>query len=159
MDSPAENARPAVFREFPCKLSGIEIQERGEELARLEGDLVQQELEKKEDASTYNMRIKVLRAQIEHTAKQVRDGQEMRDVEIRELLVPENQTVITHRVDTGEHIGQRDMTEDEQQRSLFPRGLSDVTGDTASAGGPAGGDISDDKGPVGQADAGGQTFD
>ncbi len=159
MDQSAENARPAVFRELPCKLTASEVQAFGEKLAAYVGRLEQIETEKKVDADIHAVKIKGVKPVIERLAKIVRDRQEFRSIEIRELVVPETRTVITHRVDTGENIGERDMTEDEQQRSLFPRGLSDVTGDLATAGGPAGGDISDDKGPVGQAGAGGQTFD
>lgn len=124
---PVADTRAKVYRELPCKLLGVEVEERGVHLAQLEGELIQQELEKKEDAATYNGRIKILRGQIAHTAKQVREGQELRQVEVRELIVPSTGMVATQRADTGEVLSQRAMTEAERQRGLFGRGLADVS--------------------------------
>jgi hypothetical protein len=134
-ETPVHDSKPKVYRELPCELSAAEIAAKADELAQAVGVIEAVEAAKKEDAAYHNTRIKAKSAVAERLAKQVRDRQEMRSVEVRELLVPGAGEVHTFRADTGAVIGERPMTEHEKQRSLFPTEMEVAVG-AAPAGDP-----------------------
>lgn len=68
---------------------------------------------------------KEMRDELETTAlclaRIVRDGKEDRPVECAEVAIPDAGVVRIVRLDSGEAVGQRTMSESERQQSLFPR--------------------------------------
>jgi len=114
-----DGAKPAVYRELPVNLTGSELQEAGEQLAANIGALERIEQARKEDNDFHNAKAKAVKPVIERLARIVRERQELREIEIRELVVLGTKTVRTIRVDTGEELSTRPMTDAENQRSLF----------------------------------------
>jgi hypothetical protein len=111
--------KPKEYRELPCKLSDDELRQRGDALATLQGELETIAEVRKASNASLNARAKATTAQMERLGKQVRERQELRSVEVRETLIAEMGQATTTRVDTGEEVGHRAMTEDEKQGSLF----------------------------------------
>jgi hypothetical protein len=133
-DNPVAEARPKVYRDLPCQLVRSELIERGEQLALLQGEIESVEAAKKEDNAMWNAKTKAARARMEKLGKEIREKQEIREVEVRETLHADIGKALTIRVDTGENIRERAMTEDEKQRSLFERGPVDADGGESMAG-------------------------
>ncbi len=114
-----DGAKPAQFLELPVKLTEVELADCSYRLAENIGALESIETERKADNDHWNAKAKAVKPVIERLAKMVRERQELRQVEVRELLDGPAKTAKTIRVDTGEVIRTREMTEAERQRSLF----------------------------------------
>jgi hypothetical protein len=115
-------------------LSDSELRERGDSLAVFQGHIEAYEGNKKADAEHWNTKIKSERASMERVAKQIRDRQAIRAVEVRELVTPESGEVALTRTDTGVVLSIRRWTDEERQRSMFPVELAAIGAAVAASG-------------------------
>ena len=114
-----------------CKLTTEEITARGEELAALLGDRNKVELEKKAAADRFKQQLSELASRSEEIATEIREKAEWRDVKITAERLDDKMAVI--RMDTGEVIWQRPLTNDERQVQTVPS--VDGQGDLRATGG------------------------
>lgn len=142
-------AKASVYRELPCQLDEAELRQRGEQLAVYQGQAEATARQKKEDAKYHSDKLKFVQAKMELVAKELRDRQEIRSVEVVETIETSSKMMLLCRIDTGEEIGRRPMTELELQRTLFPVEQTPLDAAAVSAmghalktdpDGPAGGD-------------------
>ncbi len=105
-------------RLLPCVLSDAEIQARGEELA--EAELARQRLvaEKKAAAEAFKGPIAEQVDLISKLSKEISEEVEMRDVEVSHRPDFENGVVDVVRMDTGEVVESRAMTDEDRQITM-----------------------------------------
>lgn len=101
-------------------LTDTEIAERSKAMSKLVINKRQIKAKAKSEAEGYAAQIKLLEQQIDSEASIIEDGKEFRNVDCLERISPEapNEVEII-RLDTGEVIATRPMTEEERQQSLF----------------------------------------
>ena len=172
-ENPVEGTKKAEFRELPVPLTIAEVAECADSLAINQGQIDQIELEKAEDSAHHNRRLKSIRGSMVHTAKQIRDRQRIESVEVGWSSELGTKMMILCRLDTGEELSRREMTEAERQRSLFHVEPTIGVGDPSRLGGDdptktavgQGGSYADDPpipeggGPIEDSiDAGGEPF-
>ena len=111
--------RPRETRLLVCDLTEDEISERAKQLAVSKGEMEQHQLHAKEIKADLKKKGEQLRAQISQLARACREGKEEREI-VCELLYDEDElTVDVVRVDTGQVVSSRPMTDDERQ-TLIP---------------------------------------
>lgn len=113
-------------RQLYVPLTPEEVTLRSQELATAERLLGEAEAEENTRAEEWKARKKALetetadrRARLSIVGRVVREKRELRAVEIVESPNHATKTVDTVRMDTGEIVETRGMTESEMQRSLF----------------------------------------
>jgi len=99
-------------------LTEKEIRESAEKLAKLIADISDKEAEKKEIASRFKADVERMQNDASGFAAMVRNKYEYRSVECREDRDHKEAEIFTIRLDTGEEIRRRKMTETEKQESL-----------------------------------------
>jgi len=104
---------------LPVALTAAELEERASELAKIIDERAQYESELKEISSNQRARIKTAAAKIERLGRIVRERKEMREVEVQEARDKKARTITTIRLDTGEPVGTRPMTDEDAQGALF----------------------------------------
>jgi len=116
---------------LPCELTDDEWVARSRDLASLEAILADAEAAEVEAADEYKARKKRLaaetqtkRANVARLAQIVRTRSEERNVEVKTETDFEASRVQTVRVDTGEVVSTRPMTETDRQREMFKDGVA-----------------------------------
>ena len=97
-----------------------EIQERGDRLARITGELGDLEEQKRAAAKAIGLEIADLQAECRHCAREIRSRRESVEVAVYDERNEPELEIVTVRRDTGEIIRRRPMTQQEKQRTLFP---------------------------------------
>jgi hypothetical protein len=109
-----------------CEFTPEELQAKAQELAQATIELHDEEEEKATVSKEYRERIKELRARQNAIAKTVKVRGEMRLVEcIVRMNQPEMLQKTTIRLDTGEVVKTKPMTEEERQQELFEERLEE----------------------------------
>jgi len=103
---------------LPVKLTSAESALYGNCLANLALELVALEETKREFAKDIGDQIKEKRKHLESKARVVRSGLEERYVEVRDEFRHETNEVDVVRMDTGEVVATRPMTEEDRQQPL-----------------------------------------
>jgi hypothetical protein len=107
-----------IFQEtLRCALSKGEVASRATELAIVQKQIEDNELEAKATADSYKQKRKVLELERRSLAREVREESTFRPVECVQRF--ENGLIETVRTDTGETIATRIATESEKQTELF----------------------------------------
>lgn len=101
------------MQRLDCKLTDEEIAKTAREMAALELEIEQTEGHKKAAVKQYSDELKEMRARARELARGVREGVIKRDVEVRDEV--HNLNMVTVRLDTGETIDSRPMTDAERQ--------------------------------------------
>lgn len=107
-----------MSRFLPCKLTEVEIRERGVALAKLTQDIKATEDRHASVKSQLKSELGVLQAQQAKIAGCVSRGEESRDVRVEIVYDYSDLSVTEYRTDTGERINSRTMTEEERQIPL-----------------------------------------
>ena len=108
-----------MFRRLPCKLTALEIKERGSRLAALTLKIEKVESEKSESSKEFGREIKRLSEEATEVSTQIDSGTEFREVKIDVTHDYDNLEVLMTRGDTGEVIERRPMTDTEKNTELF----------------------------------------
>ena len=105
-------------RELPCELTDVELLTHSKDLAKLNQDLVEKETRKKEVASDYAAQLSAITSTIQVESRKVATGIEYRFVECQ--WVPNFTEDINElfRLDTGEIIETRAITQQDRQAEL-----------------------------------------
>lgn len=105
---------------LPVRLTTDELLLRSDELAKTIRERDEAERAMKSAQATAKRKIDLLELDITRLAEVVRDRQENRPVEAREIKNWDRLTMDTIRLDTGEIVGSRSMSPSERNASLFP---------------------------------------
>ena len=105
---------------LPVRLTTDELLLRSDELAKTIRERDETERAMKSAQATAKRKIDSLELDITRLAEVVRDRQENRPVEVREIKNWDRLTMDTIRLDTGEVVGSRSMSRSERNASLFP---------------------------------------
>ncbi len=119
-------------RELKVVLKPEEVAERADRAAQLLADRDHEEAELKAHASHVKSRIATMESEMRHLSGEVRTKCTYREVQCERRFLYDTGTVQEVRLDTGEVLNERPMTDREKQRDL-PFG-----------GGSGSGDIDDD---------------
>lgn len=103
---------------LPCKLTAPEREAKTAELVRLEQDRSAQEAAKKAKVAEMNAQLKQVRAQIDERVKELDEGAEVREVQVRADYDYEAKRVSYVRTDTDEVISSREMDQFDLQERL-----------------------------------------
>lgn len=109
-------------RFLPVVLTDEERADRAMTLARTISDVNEREAEAKQVAKASKDEVDRLRREVNWLSSIVVSGTEGREVECHWARDDERSLMILIRVDTGEKVDSRAMTDRERQRGLFPRG-------------------------------------
>lgn len=109
------------FRTLPCPLSDAEVAERAHTMAKLVAEEQAVEVQKKAAADEFKERLEHIGGNIRRLARQVRERSEDRAIEVDFQHDDVRFAVDTIRLDTGEIIGSRPMTEDEKKEAIQGR--------------------------------------
>lgn len=113
------NEREIKKEYLKCVLSAEELLEYGNSLARLHSECSELKEQAKSVASDFKAKIDAATSQGGIFARAISNGFEYRDVECEVDRDFEAKKVWTTRLDTGEIIKSRDMTQEELQVHLF----------------------------------------
>jgi hypothetical protein len=105
---------------LPVKLNDDELLVRSEELGQKVKETKDAQAAAKSVAGGWKTKIDMLAGEVTRLARVCREKEEARPVETREVMNHERRTVDVCRIDTGEIIRFRSMTERELVRPLFP---------------------------------------
>lgn len=119
-----------------CILTQDERNTLGDDLAQQYIDIQQLEEQKKSATSNFKAKIDAATADASQKARVLKDGYEMRDVEVETRYDASIGLAIIVRKDTGEIIKQRPLTQEERQQELEledrqPVAPPDTSGPTA----------------------------
>jgi hypothetical protein len=109
----------SFVREFKVALKREEVEERADRVAHLVSQRDLREDEIKEDMKRQKSALATIDNEIRSLSTQVRDKTAYRDVPCERRYIYEQKTVKEIRLDTGETVFERAMTEAELQRELF----------------------------------------
>lgn len=107
-----------IKRPLRCPLTPAEKEAKADALAGLIDERKNLENEKKAKVKMYSDLIKGKGTRIEELAEDVRTGEEMRQVDCKEVLDFRRSKVDTIRIDTDKKVDERPMTEREKQVDL-----------------------------------------
>lgn len=105
-------------RKLPCKLTDLELAAKSDEMAERVTDLRVEQDKKKEANSKANAAIKALEVDILNLAREITAKVELRDVEVKEMPNWNDRTMETVRMDSGDMISRRLLTQEEMQGHL-----------------------------------------
>lgn len=105
-------------RLLSCRLTNEELIARGQSLAEAIENISTEEAQQESLKREMKARLAGLEAQRSHLASVVSRRAEMREVSVEVALFEDAGVVHTIRMDTGEVVHSRPMTDDERQRSL-----------------------------------------
>lgn len=108
----------ATKETLPCELTEYEVAERAKTLAELHAKQDKLEVEKKAVVDDFKGKLDHVERDMKILARQVRDRSEHRDVEVDERLDDIRFVIETFRLDTGEIIRSRPMTQDEKTEAM-----------------------------------------
>lgn len=114
-----ESKREIKKEYLKCVLSHNELLEYGNGLARLHAEANELKEQAKSVASDFKAKIDAAGSEAGIFARAIQNGFEYRDVECEVDRDFETKKVYTTRLDTGEIIKSRDMTQEEMQGRLF----------------------------------------
>ena len=110
-----------IYREIlPCVLTPEQTNARGEEAAKIQGDIERAQEAKKESAADFNSTLEGLATKRAKLCQEIRERREFREVE---TIIRRNETermMETVRTDTGETVRSRPMDRHELQLELLP---------------------------------------
>lgn len=106
------------FESLACELTVDEVAGKSAELAALHGDVERMEADLETERKTRGARIKTAVVRQGMLARQCRERREYRDVEVTDVADFDEKVMATVRIDTGEPIRQRPLSEAELQRPL-----------------------------------------
>lgn len=101
-----------------CKLTPEDRERKSADLVRLELEESAKKAEKKALVSGVNSELKLLRADIDKLAKELSEGEEIREVPVETVFDYEAKRVDYKRRDTGQVISSRDMDSHDLQGTL-----------------------------------------
>lgn len=104
---------------LPCDLTPDEVRHRGEQLAEVESDLELLELDRKDAMDGFKTSKKESERRRDELVEQIRGRSESRDVRVKDQLDSNQQEMVTVRLDTGEEVRRRPLTDHERQRGFF----------------------------------------
>jgi len=107
-----------ITKNLACKLTDTELKEFGRKLATKCEDIASEESRQKDQKSEMKARLDGMEAERTSLAIVVRRQEEQRDVEVEEVFDYELGKVTQTRLDTGEEIRVRPMTNEERQQPL-----------------------------------------
>ena len=115
--APPDHRRVVILtKSLPCALTEAEELARGRDLARVSEDIQTEETRQADLRAEMKARIAALEAERIRLASVVRRREEWRDVIVHEIF---SGTIVNQvRIDTGEEIATREMTESERQGLL-----------------------------------------
>jgi len=114
-----EDKREIIKDFLKCILTEREMRESGIALARANSAIVELENKKKKFNDQIKAETSVVEADISKLSMVLQNGYEYRDVECEVDRDYEVKKIFTTRLDTGEIIKSRDMTQEELQVQLF----------------------------------------
>lgn len=116
-------------RELTVSLTKDEIADRAKRMSHklAERDIKEQVI--REDAKRQKTVLKDMETEVRRLSNSVRDGAELRTVQCERRCNYSTGRVQDVRLDTGEILSERDMTEDERQKDLPFDDLDDAFGD------------------------------
>ena len=103
---------------LPCKLTNEELLDYGDQMARVQQDINAEEDRQKSAKEELKSRMAKLESQRSELANKVARKEEYRDVEVETTINYEAETYSKIRLDTGEVLFQREITEEERQMEL-----------------------------------------
>ncbi len=103
-------------KSLPVKLTNNELRAYGDELAKVVGEWAKIKTDKKETAAQYKLQIEALEARMQTIAIKIEQRKEWRMIECYEREDLEAQRLNTIRIDTGEVVNWRVMTQEDIQR-------------------------------------------
>lgn len=115
-DAPVLNRK--YEKNLECKLTEDEVLAKGRELALEQDELDEAERQKKRVTEDAKAAVEERRGRVRTLSRIVRDGSEDRRVGCEEYLDFANQRAYTVRMDTGEEVETRPLSEFERQRKL-----------------------------------------
>ncbi len=124
-----EKMMAKIFETLKCDLTDEELLETGRQLARAQSNLTHAEANKKQIDARLKGEIDGYRLQAAELSERVNTGYELRAVECKEVPDRLNLNVQIIRMDTGELVRQRAMTEREREQ-LLPFGHPPENGDS-----------------------------
>ena len=114
------------IRDLPVKLTDAEMIVKGQELAELENELRSLEDKKRETSKEFSGQLEAMRKKIADTAHEINTKQEFRDVEVETVRDEKELTIMVVRLDTGEIVSKRLMSNAERQPILKFTGIKEV---------------------------------
>ena len=105
-------------QKLPCQLTADERELKTQELVRLEQDEAKQKAAKKAAVAVMNGDLKSVRAQIEERVKELAEGTEVREVQVKAVYRYQEKQVDYVRVDTGAVVQSRPMDAYDLQEEL-----------------------------------------
>jgi len=105
-------------KELPCKLTDAEVQMAGAELAAAVEAVNTEKERQKQIKADMKAWLMELSGDVDKLAHKVSRREEMREVEVEIVLVPDSMLVQEVRIDTGEVILTRRAGNDEMENSL-----------------------------------------
>lgn len=105
--------------ELRCELSDAEVQQRGQDAARLLMQIDQLDEEKRAAAADYKEQIKAKETELRKLGREIRERAEHRDVPCVTRPNAAAGVMETIRLDTGELVRSRPLTHEERQ-ARFP---------------------------------------
>lgn len=112
----------AFSERLPCELMPSEVESKSAELAREVKRHGELELEKKTAVAEFSAQLKESDRRIGELAEEVRERREYREVMCAERVGFPANVVEIYRLDTGEVVRKRPLTEDERQTEMFAAG-------------------------------------
>lgn len=110
---------PRTFHErMPCRLTDVELVERGASLAEAFAEAETLEADRKNANDGFKARIEIAEGKVRDLSNVLRTKQETREVELIEEYIFATNTVRVKRGDTKEVVRERAMTQDERQETL-----------------------------------------
>lgn len=113
-----ESKRRTTTETLSCVLTDDELRERGEQLAKAIEDIATEQKNQESIKAEMKSSIATLEARRDALAAQVRRKAELRQVEVEEVTDYVSGRFSRSRLDTGEVIHERPLTNDERQASL-----------------------------------------
>ncbi len=103
---------------LPCKLTEEDMLQRGAELSAAELNLAEQKEEAKAVRASLTAMEKKLQGVVSYLAVVLKDGEEDREVECQSIAKFDKEEVIIQRLDTGDVIRKRPLTDQDRQSPL-----------------------------------------
>lgn len=113
------NKKVVIKENLPCKLTDEERLSRADDLANAVQVVDQVKQEKKSLMRQVDSRLNAAESKREELADVVASGREYREVIVHQVFDYNEGKVTEMRVDTGEVIASRDLTDEERQASLL----------------------------------------
>jgi len=107
-----------VTRSLPCKLTDVEVQMAGTELAGTIEAIEAEKDRQSEIKADMKSRMTALQTKVQELTYKVSHREEMREIDVQVILIPDTMLVNEVRLDTGEITKTRRAEDDELQSSF-----------------------------------------